>query len=98
MWPFESKAALAGGPIVTGAGLIFIGASSDARIHAYDIDTGKEIWQQKVPTSAEATPMTYMAGGRQYVVFAAGGHSWFDSKGISDYLLAYALPAAATGQ
>jgi len=82
----------AGGPIVTAGGLIFIGATSDSRIRAYDIDTGEELWQVKAPTSAQATPMTYTANGRQFVVFAAGGHSWYYAQGIDDYLLAYALP------
>lgn len=82
----------AGGPIVTAGGLVFIGATSDSRVHAYDIDTGEVLWEVRAPTSAMATPMTYSVNGRQYVVFAAGGHSWYDAKGVDDYLLAYALP------
>ena len=80
---------------MTAGGLIFIGATSDARIRAYDIDTGEELWQIKAPTSAQATPMTYEIDGRQYVVFAAGGHSWYYAKGIDDYVLAFALPSAS---
>lgn len=82
----------AGGPIVTASGLIFIGATPDNRVHAYDIETGKELWEMRAPTSAMATPMTYEVNGRQYVVFTAGGHSWYDAKGVDDYVLAYALP------
>ncbi|MDH5275231.1 MAG: pyrroloquinoline quinone-dependent dehydrogenase [Gammaproteobacteria bacterium] len=85
----------AGGPIVTASGLIFIGATPDDRVHAYDIETGEELWVERAPTSAMSTPMTYEAGGRQFVVFTAGGHSWYDAKGIDDYVLAYALPVAA---
>ncbi len=90
--PLNWGAPSAGGPIITAGGLIFIGATSDTRFRAYDIDTGEELWQFKMPTSAMATPMTYEAGGRQYVVIAAGGHSWYYPQGIDDYLLAYALP------
>jgi quinoprotein glucose dehydrogenase len=82
----------AGGPIVTASGLVFIGATPDNRVHAYDIESGEELWEMRAPTSAMATPMTYEVDGRQYVVFAAGGHSWYDAKGVDDYLLAYALP------
>jgi quinoprotein glucose dehydrogenase len=82
----------AGGPIVTAGGLIFIGATTDSRIRAYDIDTGEKLWEFRAPTSAQATPMTYSVNGRQYVVFATGGHSWYDAKGVDDYLLAFALP------
>jgi quinoprotein glucose dehydrogenase len=91
--PLKFGTPSAGGPIITGGGLIFIGATSDARVRAYDIDTGEQLWEAKAPTSAQATPMTYSVDGRQYVVFAAGGHSWYYSQGIDDYLLAYALPA-----
>lgn len=90
--PLKFGTPSAGGPIVTGGGLVFIGATSDARIRAFDIDTGEQLWETEAPTSAQATPMTYMVNGRQYVVFAAGGHSWYYAKGIDDYLLAYALP------
>jgi quinoprotein glucose dehydrogenase len=90
--PLKWGTPAAGGPIITGSGLIFIGATADARIRAFDIDTGAVVWERKTPTAAQATPMTYMINGRQFVVFAAGGHSWFYSKGIDDYLLAFALP------
>jgi quinoprotein glucose dehydrogenase len=90
--PLKWGTPAAGGPIITASGLIFIGATADARIHAFDVENGREIWVYKAPTAAQATPMTYMVNGRQYVVFAAGGHDWFYPKGISDYLLAFALP------
>lgn len=82
----------AGGPIITASGLIFIGATPDSRVHAYDIETGEELWEMRAPTSAMSTPMTYAINGRQYVVFTAGGHSWYDAKGVDDHVLAYALP------
>jgi quinoprotein glucose dehydrogenase len=81
-----------GGPIVSAGGLIFIGATFDSYLKAFDIDTGKLLWKGKLPTSARATPMTYRTPkGRQYVVIAAGGH---DAPNISqgDSLVAFALP------
>jgi quinoprotein glucose dehydrogenase len=90
--PLNFGAPTAGGPIVTAGGLIFIGATPDNRVHAYDIETGEEVWTWQAPTSAMATPMTYAVDGRQYVVFAAGGHSWYDAKGVDDYVIAFALP------
>ncbi|MDH3977967.1 MAG: pyrroloquinoline quinone-dependent dehydrogenase [Gammaproteobacteria bacterium] len=88
----------AGGPIITGGGLIFIGATADSRFRAYDIDTGEELWHDIMPTSAMATPMTYEADGRQFVVIAAGGHSWYYAGGVDDYVLAYALPEKEAAQ
>ena len=90
--PLNLGAPTAGGPIITAGGLIFIGATPDNRLHAYDIETGKELWVHRAPTSAMSTPMTYEVDGRQFVVFTAGGHSWYDAKGVDDYVLAYALP------
>lgn len=81
-----------GGAIATGGGLIFIGATLDAHLHAFDVLTGKELWQGELPAGARATPMTYRAAnGKQYVVIASGG---FDVPGLplSDTLVAFALP------
>jgi quinoprotein glucose dehydrogenase len=81
-----------GGPIVTAGGLIFIGATSDEKFRAFDIDTGEELWKADLPTAAMATPMTYEVDGRQFVVIAAGGHHAYYRHKISDYLVAFALP------
>ncbi|HZJ14873.1 MAG TPA: PQQ-binding-like beta-propeller repeat protein [Chthoniobacteraceae bacterium] len=61
-----------GGPVVTAGGLIFIGATADETFRAFDKDTGKTLWQIKLPFGGNATPSTYMINGRQYVVLAVG--------------------------
>lgn len=80
-----------GGPVVTAGGLIFIAATTDNLIRAIDIETGETVWQDVLPGGGQATPMTYEAGGRQYVVIMAGGHHFMETP-ISDELVAYALP------
>lgn len=80
-----------GGPIVTAGGLVFIGASMDHYLRAFDVETGKELWRAKLPAGGEATPMTYVAGGRQFVVIAAGGHFRMDTP-LGDAIVAFALP------
>jgi quinoprotein glucose dehydrogenase len=79
-----------GGPVATASGLVFIAASLDDRMRAFDVDTGKVLWQVKLPAGGQATPMTYSISGRQYVVIAAGGYK--DSSTRGDYMIAYALP------
>jgi quinoprotein glucose dehydrogenase len=79
-----------GGPIVTAGGLVFIAASLDDHFRAFDTDTGKLMWEVKLPAGGQATPMTYSIAGRQYVVLAAGGYKGDSTRG--DYLIAYALP------
>jgi len=67
-----------GGPIVTAGGVIFIGASLDRSLKAYDLATGDELWRGSLPASARATPMTYqLENGTQYVAVAAGGGDVF---------------------
>ena len=82
-----------GGPIVTAGGLVFIGATNDSRLRAFDKDTGRELWSTRLPASGHATPMTFRGRrtGKQYVVIAAGGGNRY-SKSVSDALVAYALP------
>jgi quinoprotein glucose dehydrogenase len=79
-----------GGPIVTASGLTFIAASLDGRMRAFASDSGKLLWEVKLPAGGQATPMTYSIGGRQYVVIAAGGYKSDAPRG--DYLVAYSLP------
>ncbi|HLY17065.1 MAG TPA: pyrroloquinoline quinone-dependent dehydrogenase [Bryobacteraceae bacterium] len=81
-----------GGPIVTAGGLVFLGATLDPHIRAFDVETGGLLWKGNLPTSARATPMTYRtAGGKQYVVIAAGGHDAPNSP-VGDALVAFTLP------
>jgi len=82
-----------GGPIVTAGGLVFIGAAIDRSLHAYDIDTGRELWRGALPASGKATPMSYrLASGDQFVAIAAGGGgAW----GSGDSVVAFRVPPAA---
>lgn len=56
-----------------------------ARLRAYDKATGKEVGAVFMEKTQTGAPMTYMQGGRQFIVFAMGG-----SHGAE--LVAYALP------
>ncbi|MER9328449.1 membrane-bound PQQ-dependent dehydrogenase, glucose/quinate/shikimate family [Mesorhizobium sp. M0488] len=80
-----------GGPLVTAGGLIFIAAATDDKFRAIDIKTGKVVWETDLPAGGQTNPMTYEAGGRQYVVIAPGGHHFMETK-IGDDIIAYALP------
>mgnify|MGYP005809793885 CR=1 FL=1 len=63
-----------GGPVVTAGGLLFIGATNhDRKFHVYDKRTGELLWEYTLPFAGNATPAVYEAGGRQFVVIAAGG-------------------------
>jgi quinoprotein glucose dehydrogenase len=80
-----------GGPVVTATGLIFIGASMDARVRALDAASGEVLWKAQVEAPAVSIPAVYDFEGRQYVVFAAGGNSIIKPQ-VGDQLVAFALP------
>jgi quinoprotein glucose dehydrogenase len=80
-----------GGPIVTAGGLVFIGATLDNYLRAFDVRNGRELWRGRLPAGGQATPMTYVWKGRQYVLIASGGHSKSNSK-RGDSVVAFALP------
>jgi quinoprotein glucose dehydrogenase len=81
-----------GGPVVTGGGLVFIGATNfDKKFRAFDKATGKLLWETTLPFSGNATPISYEVDGRQFVVIAAGGGK--DPKSASGGVyVAFALP------
>jgi quinoprotein glucose dehydrogenase len=90
MLPLEIGTPNNGGAVVTASGLVFIAAATDDLIRAIDIETGETVWSDILPAGGQATPMTYEAGGRQYLVIMAGGHHFMETP-AGDYLVAYAL-------
>lgn len=78
-----------GGPIITAGGLLFIGASLDNHMRAYDVKTGDELWKAPLPFGGYATPSTYLANGKQHVIIACGGGR---GSPTADMYVAFALP------
>jgi quinoprotein glucose dehydrogenase len=81
-----------GGPLVTSGGLLFIAATiHDRKIRAFDKRDGTLLWEAALPFSADATPITYMIDGRQYLtIFASGGKERGGSPG--GVYVTFALP------
>lgn len=81
-----------GGPILTAGGVLFIAATLyDKKIRALDPATGKVLWQAELPYAGNATPITYMAKGRQYVLIQADNARDKMAKQGAAYV-AFALP------
>jgi len=87
-----------GGPVATAGGLVFIGATLDAKFRAFDSATGRELWVTKIDATANSVPITYLGrDGKQYVAVAAGGPGRFRSidptkSKDGDSLIAFTLP------
>ncbi|MDU6835930.1 MAG: membrane-bound PQQ-dependent dehydrogenase, glucose/quinate/shikimate family, partial [Bradyrhizobium sp.] len=79
------------GPMVTAGGVAFLTGTMDDYIRAFDVKDGRLLWQDRLPAGGQSTPMTYEAGGRQYIVTVDGGHGSFGTR-LGDYVRAYALP------
>ena len=78
-----------GGPVATAGELIFIAASKDEYIRAFDKDNGIELWKYKLPAGGYATPSVFAVNGQQYVVIACGGGKMGTAPG--DYYVAFSL-------
>ena len=82
-----------GGVILTASGLTFVGGTDDFRFRAFATATGDKLWEVKLPSSIEATPITYTgADGRQFVTVVATGGSLTGSDVTNDEIIAFALP------
>lgn len=80
-----------GGCVATAGGLVFIGGSADEMFRAFDADSGKVLWEYKLPAGGYAVPAIYEADGKQYVVIAAGGANRLGTP-AGDAYVAFALP------
>ena len=76
--------------MLTGSGLVVIGAAAEHKLRIFQIETGREIWSTKLPVAAMSTPMSYQLGDKQYIAVVAGGNDMLDMK-RGDYVIAYGL-------
>ena len=96
--PFRMGVPNLGGPLITAGGVAFLSGTLDYYLRAYDLTTGDQLWQGRLPAGGQATPMSYTGrDGRQYVVVAAGGHGSLGTK-AGDSVIAYALPRVDTAR
>ena len=76
--------------MVTAGGLIFIAATSDPKMRAFNKGTGKLLWEADLPACGFATPSVYEVNGKQFLVIACGGGKL--KKPSGDAYVAFALP------
>jgi quinoprotein glucose dehydrogenase/quinate dehydrogenase (quinone) len=95
--PFPMGVFNHGGSVVTRSGLAFISAAVDNYLRAFDIQTGAQLWEGRLPAGSQTSPMTYISDRthRQYVLVSAGGFAAMGTK-PGDYLVAFALPGTPT--
>lgn len=79
-----------GGPIITKGGVAFLAAAVDDYLRGFDLTSGTQLWQARLPAGGQSTPMSYEVDGKQYVIIVAGGHGSIGTK-PGDFVIAYAL-------
>ncbi len=80
-----------GGGIVTRGGLVFIAATRDHKVRAFDSSNGKLLWEATLPFGGYAVPATYQVKGKQYLVIPATGGGKLGTPSGDTYV-AFALP------
>jgi quinoprotein glucose dehydrogenase len=83
----------AGGSVITAGGLIFIAATKDEKFRAFDVDTGRVLWESQLNAAGYATPSVYAVNGKEYVVIAAGGGGMVQTRSGDEYV-AFSLPSS----
>ena len=90
---YRLLAGLIGGVVLTASGLTFVGGTDDFRFRAFGTATGEKLWEIKLPSSVETTPITYQgADGRQFVTVVSTGGGLTGSQVTNDEIIAFALP------
>ncbi len=77
-WSIEQRAPFLTAALTTAGGLVFIG-DYDRYVHAYDVETGEELWRTRLATSAQGFPVSFAIDGEQYIAIPAGregGSPW----------------------
>ncbi|MFT4012753.1 MAG: membrane-bound PQQ-dependent dehydrogenase, glucose/quinate/shikimate family [Paracoccus sp. (in: a-proteobacteria)] len=80
-----------GGSLVTGSGLVFIGQTADDYFRAFDLRTGKVLWQEQLEGGPSSVPVSYTIDGRQYIAVIAAGQGAIRST-FNTKIVAFALP------
>jgi len=78
-WKHDTEQPLIGGGLATAGGLYFFG-EGNGNFNALDSKTGKKLWSFNCGAGANAMPVSYMVGGKQYIAMGCGGNTQLDFK------------------
>jgi alcohol dehydrogenase (cytochrome c) len=70
-WQFTQRPEWLTGVMTTDGGLTFVG-DLDRTFHAFDTQTGKELWKTRLGTSSQGFPISFSVNGKQYIAVPSG--------------------------
>jgi quinohemoprotein ethanol dehydrogenase len=70
-WSVEQPIAVNSSTLSTAGNLVFQGEGT-GEFRAYAADSGKKLWSIKTGSAIDATPVSFSAGGQQYIVVPVG--------------------------
>ena len=100
-WRYTQRAPNAGTTLATGGNVVFFG-DLNRRLFAFDAETGEVLWETILGSQITGYPVTYSAGGRQYLTVPVGGAAVvrlsnyatdLEAPMGSNMLVTFALPA-----
>jgi alcohol dehydrogenase (cytochrome c) len=90
VWKHDTEQPLIGGGLATAGDLFFFGEGNGS-FNALDAKSGKKLWSFNCGAGANAMPVSYMVGKKQYVAMGCGGNTQIDFKrGNSVFVFALA--------
>jgi alcohol dehydrogenase (cytochrome c) len=70
-WALQQRAPFLTAALSTGGGIVFVG-DLDRGFKAIDVRDGRIVWQTRLATAVQGFPITFEAGGKQYVAVTTG--------------------------
>ena len=80
LWQHRQRAHFTTAALTTAGGVLFAG-DFNRYIKAFDVKSGKLLWQTRAPTSGQGFPLSYAVRGRQYIAVPLGiGATWSGTR------------------